>query len=93
MCGEASDGTQAVKMAEKYKPDLVLMDLRMPNMNGAEAAAAIRQVIPDTRIVVFTLFSDFFGRFMARASGVDIVVSKTEGLTGLTKALQELLAN
>ena len=91
VCGEASNGAEAVKIAKECKPDLVLMDLRMPEMNGAEAASAIRSSLPDTRIVIFTLFSDSLGRFMAKMSGVDVVVSKSEGLTGLAKALQELL--
>ena len=91
VCGEACNGAEGVKIAKECKPDLVLMDLRMPEMNGAEAAAAIRKELPDTRIVVFTLFSDAFGRFMAKATGVDVVVSKSEGLAGLEKALEKLL--
>jgi NarL family two-component system response regulator LiaR len=91
VCGEACNGAEGVKIAKECKPDLVLMDLRMPEMNGAEAAAAIRKELPDTRIVVFTLFTDAFGRFMAKATGVDVVVSKSEGLTGLEKALEKLL--
>ena len=91
VCGEATNGMEAVTLANQCKPDLVIMDLRMPEMNGAEAANAIRSAIPDTRIVIFTLFSDAFGRFLARVSGVDLVVSKSEGLTGLTRALQGLL--
>lgn len=90
VCGEASNGAEGVKIATECKPDLVLMDLRMPEMNGAEAAAAIRKELPDTRIVVFTLFSDAFGRFMAKATGVDVVVSKAEGLSGLAIALEKL---
>lgn len=90
VCGEAADGLQAIEQAIKQKPAVILMDLSMPNLNGAEAASVIRHALPDTRIVIFTLFSDSFGRFTARLSGVDVVLSKSEGLTGLTKALQGL---
>ena len=92
VCGEAANGTEAVKVATERKPDLVLMDLRMPEMNGAEAAAVIRRALPNTRIVVFTLFSDSFGKTVEKFSGVDLVVAKSEGLTGLTKGLYELFA-
>jgi len=61
-------------------------------MNGAEAAATIRKTLPDTRIVIFTLFSDALGKVIAKLSGVDVVVSKTEGIGGLAKALHKLFA-
>jgi len=92
VCGEADNGLEAVRIAKRCKPDLVIMGLRMPEMNGAETATAIRHALPHTRIVIFTSFSDWFGKSMARISGVDLVVPKSEGMTGLTKALQKLLA-
>jgi len=92
VCGEATNGGEAISMAMALKPELVIMDLRMPMMNGAEAAATIRKTLPDTRIVIFTLFSDAFGKFMAKLSGVDVVVSKAEGTGGLAKALHKLFA-
>lgn len=93
VCGEAADGSEAVAKARELRPSLVLLDLSMPNMNGAEAASIIHSILPDTRIVVFTLYSDFVGRAMARAAGVDLLVEKTEGATGLLKALQPYLAD
>ena len=92
VCGEATNGTEAIKIAVERKPDLLLMDLRMPEMNGAEAASVIRNVLPNVRIVVFTLFPDSFARTTAKLIGVDLVVPKSEGLTGLTKGLYELFA-
>lgn len=93
VCGEAADGTHAVEVAKSQKPDLILMDLSMPNMNGVEASSAIRRALPDARIVVFTLFSESLGGYMAKAVGVDVVISKTEGMTALTRALQDLLTH
>lgn len=91
VCGEAADGTEAILKAKELRPGLILMDLSMPNMNGAEAAWLIRKTLPETRIVVFTLYSDSFGQMLAAKAGVDLVVPKTEGAAGLMKALHPLL--
>jgi DNA-binding NarL/FixJ family response regulator len=92
VCGEAADGAEAIEKAREFRPGLILMDFSMPALNGLEAAWAIRKVMPDTRIVVFTLYSDMVGQAMAKASGVDLVVSKTEGAAGLLRALHPYLA-
>ena len=52
---EAGDGHEAIKLVEKLKPDLVLMDLSMPRMNGMEAIREIRKRAPETKIVVLTI--------------------------------------
>ena len=90
-CCEASNGAEAVRLASEQKPSLVLMDLLMPEMNGVEAAAAIRKALPRTKIVVFTLFPNRLGQTLAKAVGVDLVVDKEEGAIGLLKALDGLL--
>lgn len=91
VCGEAADGLEAIQMASEHKPTLILMDLSMPSMNGVEAASVIKKQAPESRIVVFTLYTDAIGRAMAKAAGVDVVVSKSEGATGLMRALLPLL--
>jgi len=48
VCGEASNGRQAVELAEKLRPNVVLLDLSMPEMNGLEATRAIRKALPQT---------------------------------------------
>src|SRR5262245_25214114 len=56
--GQALDGNQAVEMAGQLRPDVILMDLSMPTMDGVEATRLIRDAVPDTRILVLTSFSD-----------------------------------
>jgi DNA-binding NarL/FixJ family response regulator len=92
VCSFAADGREAIKRAEEHKPGMVLIDLSMPVMNGLDAASAIRKALPNARIVVFTLYSDVLGELLARAVGVDLVISKSEGTAGLLRALEPLLA-
>src|SRR5882672_8274094 len=54
MVAEANDGREAVERFRRYRPDITLMDLRMPNMNGTEAIQAIRSDFPEARIIVLT---------------------------------------
>jgi NarL family two-component system response regulator LiaR len=56
--GEAHDGEGALRMCERYRPDVVLMDLKMPIMNGVEATRLIRQRYPDTSVIALTSFHE-----------------------------------
>ena len=67
--GQASDGQEAIELIPELKPDLVLMDLKMPVMNGIEATAKIRACCPDTKILVLTTFDDDQWLFDALRAG------------------------
>ncbi|SHN42533.1 response regulator [Cryptosporangium aurantiacum] len=72
LVGEAATGTEAVALAERLLPDVVVMDLRMPEMDGIEATRAISAATPDVRVLVLTTFDDdeyVYGALRAGASG------------------------
>jgi len=79
VCGEAVDGVDAIKKAKELKPDLILLDLVMPRMNGIEAASAIKGLMPQVLIVLFTMYKETVGNALASAVGIDAVLSKPEG--------------
>src|SRR5580700_11230647 len=55
LCGEADNGNDAIRMAEELKPEVIIMDLSMPGLNGIEATRAIRKTQPAVKIVLLTL--------------------------------------
>jgi two-component system nitrate/nitrite response regulator NarL len=75
--GEASDGLEAVVMARKLKPDIVIMDISMPRMDGVEAARLIRQERPDAVIVMLTVRDEDEKLFEAIKSGAQGYLLKT----------------
>lgn len=67
--GEANDGLEAFVKAQELKPDLILMDVEMPGMNGLEAARQIKQILPETIIVMLTVRDDDDKLFQALKNG------------------------
>src|SRR5258708_33380560 len=57
VCAEAEDGVQAVNRAKQFKPDLIILDLAMPELNGIEAARQISQALPGVPILMLTLYA------------------------------------
>lgn len=91
VCGEAADGFEAIELAKRLKPDLIVMDLSMPRMNGVEAASVIRPLMPDVPIVVLTMYGDALGKSLSAAIGAKAVVPKAEGMTNLVECIKNLL--
>jgi DNA-binding NarL/FixJ family response regulator len=89
--GEAQDGVEAIRLAEKLEPDLVLLDFSMPRLNGVEAASVLKKKLPLTQIVAFTVFDDALSSNLCLHVGIDLVVAKADGLNGLMKAVQQLM--
>ena len=92
ICGEAVDGSDAIEKAKQLQPDLILLDLAMPNMNGAEAAPIIKRLLPKVPIVLFTLYKEQIGSALFAKLGIDAVFSKPDGGWKLVECVRALLA-
>lgn len=92
VCAVASDGAEAVDMAEKYRPDVVLMDIRMPNMNGVAATKKIKDVLPDCKIIILTTFDDSDYILSAINNGACGYLLKDIGSNALIDAIRNAYA-
>jgi len=90
VAGEAANGEEAIERAIELVPDLVLLDLVMPVLNGLDAAPKIRAALPTTNIILFTFRGDQVSRLSANC-GIDLVLSKSEGLARLHQYITEML--
>ncbi len=91
VCGEAKDGREAVELAAELKPDLILLDIGMPNLNGLEAARQILAAAPDTAILILTMQdSDNVVREVLRAGARGFLLKSDAGrdLIAAVEALQ-----
>lgn len=92
ICGEAENGEVAIDRVRELRPDVVILDLSMPVMNGLEAARVIKTIAPDTRILMFTLHTFPYLSDEARKAGIDNVLSKTDSMDGeLLQAVRTLV--
>lgn len=93
--GEAEDGRQAVRQVQKYTPDIVLMDIAMPNLNGIEATRQIKKISPQTKVIILSMHShdryinELFslgasGYLLKNATGTDIINAIHAALQGNT---------
>ena len=88
--GQASDGRQAVKMAEKLKPDVVILDLAMPLMNGLDAAREIGKASPGIKKILLTNYTDEQYILDALRAGVNGYLVKTKAAADLIQAIHEV---
>ena len=92
VCAEAATGREAVAKAEQHKPDIVVMDISMPELNGLEAARKIRKMLPNTEVVILSFhFSDQLVRDIVDA-GAHAYILKSDADRDLVAAI-EALAN
>ena len=88
--GEASNGLEAVELAEKSQPDIAILDLSMPVMNGITAVGGIRKVSPRTKPIVLTMHTDEHHTLEALRAGVKGCVTKTQAVEHLIVAIREV---
>jgi DNA-binding NarL/FixJ family response regulator len=91
VCGEAENGKVAIEKAQELHPDLIVMDLSMPVMNGIEAARELRRLMPTVPLIIFSEYSDVFSAAEARMVGISALVSKSEHISVLVSKARALL--
>lgn len=91
VCGEAVNGVEALEKASALQPDLIILDLSMPVMNGVEVASLLRSRMPLIPIVVYTMFDDVLGKSLTSTLGIAAIVSKPDGLTSLLARIEAIL--
>ncbi|MFF2079613.1 response regulator [Kitasatospora sp. NPDC058162] len=90
--GAAADGEEAVTLVERHHPDVVLMDLRMPRVDGVEATRRIRAAHPGTEVVVLTTYADDESLFPALQAGARGYLTKDAGGEEIAKAIADVRA-
>jgi DNA-binding NarL/FixJ family response regulator len=90
VCGEAENGLEAIDKAQELHPDLIIMDLSMPVMNGLDAARALKKLMPTMPVILFSQYCDVFSANEARSAGVTAFVSKSDHLSVLVDQVRRL---
>jgi two-component system nitrate/nitrite response regulator NarL len=88
VCGEAFDGAKAIEAADRLKPDVVVMNVTMPVLNGIEAARIIRARVPESAIVILSTHADERLIEEAKRIGARAFVAKTRAGEALIKAIE-----
>jgi DNA-binding NarL/FixJ family response regulator len=76
ICAEASNGQEAIDLALKHRPELIILDLSMPVLNGLEASRELKRIMPGVPIILFTQYADLGNGLLAAGLLVDRIVSK-----------------
>ena len=90
---DAADGAEAIALAARHRPDVILMDLRMPNVDGAQATREIRAAQPDTEIVVLTTHADEASILDALRAGARGYLTKDAGIQEIARAVHAAAAH
>lgn len=91
VCADAENGREAIEMAEQLRPDLIVLDLSMPVMNGLDAARVLKRIMPTVPVIMYSVFGDRFVEQQARMIGISAVVSKSDPFSVLLAKARNLL--
>lgn len=90
VCGEAENGIDAVGRAVATRPDLVILDVAMPGLNGIEVASILQGLLPNTPIILHTIYGERIGKSLKSLVGIKAVVAKSEGVGKLIERVRSL---
>jgi len=90
MVGQATSGREAIKLFREHKPDVTLMDLRLPDMSGIDAMTAIRSEFPDARIIILTTFASDTESKRAFAEGARAYLLKSMPPKELAETIRQV---
>lgn len=91
VCGEAADGQEGIDKAKELGPDLIILDLSMPRLNGLEAARILSKTMPKVPLLMFSAHTGHIVQKEATAAGVSAVLSKTGDVDTLVRQAHILL--
>src|SRR6266436_6250952 len=91
VCGEAENGKEAIAKARELHPDLIVLDLSMPVMNGLDAARELKRLMPTVPLVMYSAFGDRLVEQQARLVGISELVSKSQPAAILVSKARSLL--
>jgi DNA-binding NarL/FixJ family response regulator len=90
VCGEATNGREAIAKALELHPELIVLDFSMPVMNGLDAARELKRLMPEVRLIMYTMFGDML-REEARLVGISEIISKSQPAAILVSKARSLL--
>jgi DNA-binding NarL/FixJ family response regulator len=91
VCGEAGNGKEAIAKTEHLLPELIVLDLAMPEMNGLTTARLLKRMFPEVHMILFTGHGELFKEDEAQAAGISVVCSKSEPVRNLLDKARSLL--
>jgi CheY-like chemotaxis protein len=91
LCAEASNGQEAIDLAIKHRPELIILDHSMPVMNGVNAARELKKIMPTVPIILFTNYADLAHNLFPNGSSVDRVIAKDDA-SQLMHHIRELIS-
>ena len=91
--GEAGSGEEALKVMETIAPDVIVMDYKMPGMDGLTCARTIRETRPSQAIILYTAYLDSRLEAEAKEAGIALCIGKVEGLNQLERHITELVGD
>lgn len=93
VCAVTANGREAVDAALALQPDVLILDIVMPGLNGVQAASILKNRLPHAKIVLFTMYEDAVSKNLTKLVGVDIVLEKSRGLSLLAEKISSVIAD